>query len=100
MMLPVADFLSGICMASFAASGLFFLKFWRVSKDRFFLFFCFASWILAIERVVLLVVREVYGATANANIAESNSWVYLLRLFAFLLILIAIFEKNRATLKR
>lgn len=94
-----AEFLSGICMATFAASGLYFLKFWRASSDRFFLFFSFACFILALERVILLLVRE-FAASTDPSIAESNSWVYIMRLFAFTMMMIAILDKNRRSLKR
>lgn len=89
-----AEFLSGVCMAMFLTSGVFFLKFWLASRDRLFLFFCLAMSILAGERVVLLLVRE-FSFSSNPTIAESNSWVYCMRLFAYFLIMIAILDKNR-----
>jgi len=94
-----ADFLSGVCGAAFFASGIFFVKFWLASKDRLFLFFAVATFLLAIERVVLLVVKE-FTFSSNPNIAEANSWVYLMRLLAFFLIMAAIVDKNRHWLDR
>jgi hypothetical protein len=88
-----AFFLSGVSMATFAASGLFFLKFWIASRDRFFILFSAACFILAFERVVLTIVQQSHGA--EHMIVESSSWVYLLRLSAFAMIFWAILEKNR-----
>lgn len=88
------EFVSGIYMATFAASGVFFLKFWRASKDRFFLLFCLACWLLASERVALLFVDGGYQAIPEA-VDEARSFVYIFRLFAYALILLAVIEKNR-----
>jgi hypothetical protein len=86
-------FLSGICMATFAFSGIFFLKFWKASHDRFFLFFSLACGLLAAERVVLLFMSDQYSP--NYSI-EHNPWIYVIRVMAFGLILTAIVEKNRS----
>jgi hypothetical protein len=93
-MIALAEFLSGASMVSFAACGIFFMKFWRASNDRFFLFFGCAVWLLGAERVVLLATRE-FSNIPQEGLIEATSWVYLIRLFAFALILIAIVEKNR-----
>jgi hypothetical protein len=86
-------FVSGIFMATFAASGVFFLKFWRASRDRFFLYFCLACWLLATERIALLFVPGGYASDPMAN--EGRSMVQIFRLAAFALILIAVINKNR-----
>lgn len=87
-------FLSGIAMATFAFSGLFFLKFWRASKDRFFLMFSIACGLISLERLVAYFVvgtREALWSPA----VESSSWVYVIRMAAFIAIIIAFWEKNR-----
>lgn len=94
-----AEFLSGVCMAMFFVAAIFFLKFWLASRDRLFLFFCLSMSILAGERVVLMLVRE-FSFSSNPTIAESNSWVYCMRLFAFVVIMVAIVDKNRHWLER
>ena len=66
--------------------GLFFFKFWRDSRDRFFAYFAAAFWILAAERVGVLYL----GAQQ-----ETGPVVYLARVIAFSLIAFAILEKNR-----
>lgn len=87
-------FLSGMFAATFMASGVFFLKFWFASRDRFFIFFAVACWLIGVERIALLMISD--GCGPATNTAEADSWVYLIRLLSFILILIAIIEKNRA----
>ena len=76
--------LGAIAMASFVA-GLYFLKFWRSTHDRFFLFFAIAFWIEAVNRVLLALMNP---------LPEEFPIFYLIRLFAFGLILFAIVDKN------
>jgi hypothetical protein len=94
-----AIFLSGVSMTSFAASGAFFLKFWVASRDRFYLYFCFACWLMAIERIVALFISATLE-TIWSPMVEATSWVYLIRLGAFLVIFFAIVEKNRIKNKK
>ena len=77
----------GILVAGCAIIGLFFLRFWRQTKDSFFVFFAIAFWILSIHWLAL-------GLTHPQN--EIRVYFYVLRLAAFLLILTAIAIKNRA----
>lgn len=72
-------------MAS-AVASLFFLKFWRHTRDSFFLLFAAAFGIDAIGRLWL-------GIVQVSNDAEPV--VYLSRLVTFGLIVIAIVQKNR-----
>jgi peptidoglycan/LPS O-acetylase OafA/YrhL len=81
------DFLNGIAMAASFGVGLFFLRMWRESRDRFFALFGLAFWILALNWLVLAWVSPA---------AEHRHYVYAIRLVAFLLILAAIVDKNRA----
>ncbi|HZS03241.1 MAG TPA: DUF5985 family protein [Blastocatellia bacterium] len=76
----------GTAMAALVA-GLFFLRFWRDTRDRFFLFFAVSFCIDGLLRVAL-------GLTAISE--EAEPFFYLVRLFSFLLILAAIVDKNRA----
>ena len=82
------DFLSGMVSAGFLIAGLFFLRFWRRTDDGLFLSFGLAFWLLGVAQALL--------ALGNVPI-EERSWIYLIRLSAFLLILLAIYRKNRAT---
>ncbi len=81
-----SQFLNGAIALGFLVSGLFFFRFWSRTKDRLFVIFGLAFWVMTFERVLLLVVSP-------AN--EFRPYVYLVRLFAFLLIIIAIIDKNR-----
>ena len=77
--------LGGIATACFVA-GLFFLRYWYGSRDRFFLFFAIAFWGEAANRVHM-------GLTASWNEDEPSH--YLVRLLCYGLILFAIWDKNR-----
>lgn len=84
---PANYALSGGILVGYWAIGLFFFRFQRRNRDRLFGFFGWAFWILAAERVLLL--------TIGPN-EEIKSYVYMFRLVAFLLILCAIYDKNRS----
>jgi hypothetical protein len=81
-------FLDGAIAMAFAVAGLFFLRFWRDTRDRLFLIFAIAFWVLAAARVGLLV-------AGDAAEGERKFYFYVLRLIAYLLILYSILEKNR-----
>jgi hypothetical protein len=78
--------LGAIAAVSFVA-GLFFLRYWRSTGDRFFLFFMLAFWIEAANRVAMAL-----GGTWNEDESPLH---YLVRLASYLLILVAIWDKNR-----
>ena len=77
--------LGAITMANVIA-GLFFLRSWRKTNDRFFLFFALSFFIEGFNRAAL-------GLSDNPN--EGRPFFYLVRLSAFLVILVAIVQKNR-----
>jgi hypothetical protein len=78
-------FLAGMATMGFAAAALFFLRFWRDTRDGLFLSFALSFLLLALVQSLLTL----------ADIpVEERSWVYLLRLLAFLVILVAIVRKN------
>ena len=76
--------LGAIAMASLIA-GLFFLRFWKTTRDRFFLYFALSFWIQAVSRVIQVFMESV---------PENVPIIYLIRLLAFVLILLAIADKN------
>jgi hypothetical protein len=79
------DLLSGaIAMASLTIA-LFFIRFWRSSSDRFFLWFAMSFAIQGVHRLYA-VLRDQGG--------EDSPRHYLIRLLAYGLILWAILEKN------
>jgi amino acid transporter len=79
---------SGAMVMGYLTAGLFFLRFWRDTRDRLFAIFAGAFFLLGIQRAVLTVAVH-DGDTGSV-------WIYMLRLLAFLLILFAIVDKNRA----
>jgi hypothetical protein len=80
------EVLSGLIVGGYTVCGLFFLKFWKNTSDRLFLIFALAFWVLAAQRLMLVVFVPAPGAGA---------YLYLVRLLAFTLILVAIVDKNR-----
>ena len=87
-MIPAYTFMSGMVAAGFLVSGLFCLRFWRRTHDSLFIAFALAFWLLGLGQTLV--------ALTDIPV-EERSWIYLLRLAAFSLILIAIFRKNRAS---
>ena len=83
----MVDFLSGVICAGSLTAALFFLRFWRQSGDRLFAIFSLAFVLLAVSRLLLAALDE-------AN--EARTWVYLLRLATFVLIIAAVVDKNRS----
>jgi uncharacterized membrane protein HdeD (DUF308 family) len=81
-----ATILGAVAMASLVAC-LFFIRFWRETKDRFFLFFAVAFGVDAITRTVLAI-----GHIEK----EHEPLFYLARLLTFVVIIVAIIDKNRA----
>ncbi len=80
------DFLSGALVTLSLAVALFQLRYWRRSKDRLFAFFAAAFALMALNRVALFVLDDT---------SEGRTYFYLLRLLAFVLIIVAIVDKNR-----
>ena len=82
------EFLNGIATAGSLGVGLFFLRLWRETRDRFFALFGFAFWVLALNWLGLIWVQPE---------DEHRHYFYLARLIAFLLIIAAIVDKNRSS---
>ncbi len=82
-------------MATFAASGLFFIRFWKASKDRFFLLFGIASFLISFERILALFTPAAFFTTPEAAAMETLIWINSIRLTAFITIAAAIWDKNR-----
>lgn len=82
------SFLSGVVTAGYLLAGLFFLRFWRRTRDSLFLSFACAFFLLGLGQALLALTYIP---------VEERSWLYLIRLAAFSLILLAIYRKNRAS---
>ncbi|HZH81711.1 MAG TPA: DUF5985 family protein [Phototrophicaceae bacterium] len=79
-----AALLGAIAMASLVAA-LFFLRFWRDTKDRLFLFFSISFFVEGLNRFALAMVTD-------PN--EDQPFFYVVRFLSFLLIVAAILDKN------
>lgn len=82
----INGFLLGIIATCSFVAGLFFLRFWRDTRDRLFLAFAAAFLIEACNRTAMLVLEQ-------PN--EGKAWVYIVRFLAFSLIAAGIIGKNR-----
>jgi hypothetical protein len=76
--------LVGATMVSAWAIFVFFVRFWRKTRDRLFAFFASGFLLLGIERVSIVILS-----------GDLQFFAYFLRLCAFLLILFGILDKNR-----
>lgn len=82
----MSDFIAGVLTMGYIVAGIFFLRFWRDSRDRLFAMFGAAFFILAVHRI---------GLEFTADAPERTTAWYFVRLLAFLIIIVAIFDKNR-----
>lgn len=80
------DFLSGSVTLGMVAVAVFFLRFWSRSRDPLFLAFSMAFALLGFVQAML---------AFSSMAIEERSWLYLIRLLAFLIIIVAIVRKNR-----
>ncbi len=78
--------LGSIAIGSFVI-GLFFLRYWRSTGDRFFLYLMLSFWIETINRVAIAWTKA---------LSEDAPVFYWVRLVSYVMILLAIWEKNRS----
>jgi hypothetical protein len=83
---PMNGLVSGALMMGYAVVAVFFLRFWSASRDRLFAMFSFAFVLLTVQRLAI---------TMTSEAMEDQTVFYLLRLAAFVVIIIAIVDKNR-----
>ena len=81
----IDGFLIGVIATTSVVAGLFFLRFWKRTQDPLFLAFGVAFLMEGINRVRFL---------SLADPSEGEPSIYLIRLFAYLLIAGAIIHKN------
>jgi hypothetical protein len=81
----IALFISGALCAGFAVAAAFFFRFWLRTRD--FLFGAFSA------AFVLMAGNQVAAGFAHVSHGESPR-AYLLRLAAFVLIIVAVLGKN------
>lgn len=84
-MTPVHMMLLGALAMGTLTIGVIFLRFWRDGGDRFFLYFSLSFFVEAANRVALAL---------SSSPHEGGPLLYSVRLLAYLLILVAIADKN------
>jgi hypothetical protein len=80
------EFIMGAIVMASAVAAMFFLRFWRDTGDRLFAIFSASFCLLGLTRL---------GLALSKEHLESHTYVYWVRLAAFMLILLAIADKNR-----
>ena len=83
---PYIDLMLGAIVMGDLIAGLFFLRYWTVTGDRFFLFFAASFAAGAVSRVIL---------DENVPPFGIEPLGYLIRLASYLMIVLAIVDKNR-----
>lgn len=81
----IEAFLLGVVAVTSLLAALFFLRFWRRTRDVLFLAFAVAFFIEGVNRI---------GILSSPHPNEASPWVFVVRLFAFLIILGGILYKN------
>ena len=84
-MSQLASFLSGATAAGFVLASVFFLRFWGRTQDGLFAAFSAAFLLFAANQTMI---------TLGGVPSEYQSWVYLLKLAAFALLILAIISQN------
>lgn len=82
----MTEFVLGATAMGCVVIALVFVRFWRESGDRFFALFALAFLTFGVNRLVIVAIDEREGDDALA---------YVIRLIAFLIIIVAIVDKNR-----
>ncbi len=82
----IKEFLWGMLTMAHLVVALLLLRFWRLSRDRLFLFFAASFAAFAGNWLALALIRPT---------PEAQHWIYLVRLFGCVLLIIGIIDKNR-----
>jgi hypothetical protein len=79
------QFLLGAVAAGMLLAALFFLRYWRDTRDRLFLLFALAFALEGLSRAAL---------AGSPNPSEGQPVFYVVRLLAYLTILAGVVDKN------
>ena len=82
----IEGFLLGIIVTSTFVAAMFFLRFWRRTRDGLFFAFGLAFLIETFNRCAVLL---------NDTPEDGFSWIYVVRLASYVVILAGIVQKNR-----
>jgi hypothetical protein len=77
--------LAGALVFSYLVAGVHFMRFWRRTRDRLFVHFALAFWLFALDQL---------ATSVPLVVDQTDGYEYLLRVFGFVLIIVAIVEKN------
>ena len=91
MSAATSHFISGLITMGLLVAGLFFLRFWTRTRDFLFAAFTAAFWLLAANQALIVIIDAP---------REERSWIYLLRVAAFAIIIAAVVWKNRQSTSR
>jgi hypothetical protein len=83
--LALITFFGGMIAMAYLVAGFFFLRFWLRTRERLFLAFAGAFWLLGLNQALV--------GLSGAPPEDQGSY-YLLRLAAFILIIFAVIAKN------
>ena len=86
----LVPFVGGLLTCGYLVAGLFFLSFWIRVRDGLFAIFAAAFWLMALNQALPIL---------TGMPREEQSAAYLLRLSAFLLIIIGVLRKNLSARK-
>jgi len=81
------NFSAGMITMGFLVISLFFIKFWRRTRDLLFLAFAVSFSLLALNQGLAILIEID---------RDERSYLYILRLIAFLIIIVAVIYKNSA----
>lgn len=81
----MGQLLIGILLMGYAIGGLFFFRFWKQTHDRLFLMFGIAFFMLCFQEIL-------FGISSQPD--EALTYLFIIRLLAFILILVGIIDKN------
>jgi hypothetical protein len=87
----MVEFLSGAVTLAYVVGSMYFIHFWKRTADRLFLAFALAFALLALNQV---------GVFLMGVEDERYNYAYILRVLGFVLILLAIVDKNLGRRKR
>ena len=84
-MTAATAFVLGLIAMGYLVAGVFFLRFWRRTRDILFAAFAAAFFLFALNQA-LVALSGLEG--------DERGWIYLVRLAGFSLIIAAILKKN------
>ena len=81
----MSNFLQGATMLASFAVAVFFLRYWRDTRDRLFGVFAVAFTLFGVNRILF---------AALDTESEARTWLYVVRALMFLAIIAAVVDKN------